>query len=93
MNLQRPAHRRAGDRIDLPPADSIGAERDLDNVATKAVLDLLTAHGAIEDDTNVVKINAYWDTVNHLARCGSPSSRRGDGLSQGVRAVMPCVRC
>jgi Holliday junction resolvase RusA-like endonuclease len=38
-------------------------KRDLDNIATKAVLDLLTAHGVIEYDANVVKVTASWNAT------------------------------
>jgi Holliday junction resolvase RusA-like endonuclease len=34
--------------------------RDLDNIATKAVLDLLVAHQVISDDSMVAKISATW---------------------------------
>ena len=37
--------------------------RDLENIATKAVLDLLTAHGVIQDDADVVKAAASWDAA------------------------------
>jgi Holliday junction resolvase RusA-like endonuclease len=35
--------------------------RDLDNVAGKAVLDLLTKHGVIEDDSKVLELSGKWD--------------------------------
>jgi len=36
--------------------------RDIDNLA-KSLLDLLVAHQVIEDDANVVKFTAGWDTA------------------------------
>jgi Holliday junction resolvase RusA-like endonuclease len=33
----------------------------LDNIATKACLDLLTLHQVIEDDSLVVAISSRWD--------------------------------
>jgi transposase len=35
--------------------------RDLDNIAGKAVLDLLTKHGVIEDDSKVIALSGRWD--------------------------------
>ena len=37
--------------------------RGLDNIATKAILDLLTAHQVISDDHFVVKVTAGWDAT------------------------------
>jgi len=56
-------------RIAGPVAIAVAAgrpdrrKRDLDNIATKAVLDLLTAHGIVADDSMVVKIAASWDAT------------------------------
>jgi hypothetical protein len=36
---------------------------DLDNAAGKAVLDLLTAHGVIMDDSLVTSITSRWDAT------------------------------
>ena len=38
-------------------------KRDLDNIATKAVLDSLTAHRIIADDLSVARITAGWDAT------------------------------
>ena len=32
-----------------------------DNIAGKAVLDLLTKHGVIEDDSKVLELSGKWD--------------------------------
>src|SRR6516164_2018760 len=37
--------------------------RDLDNIAGKAVLDLLTKHGVIEDDSKVLELSGRWDAA------------------------------
>lgn len=38
--------------------------RDLDNVAFKAVLDALEAAGVIPNDSQVVELHAYWGNVD-----------------------------
>jgi len=61
LAIQRPI------RVTGPVAISIAAgrpdrrRRDLDNIATKACLDLLTLHGVIQDDSLVVAISSRWD--------------------------------
>jgi len=61
LAIQRPA------RITGPVSISIAAgrpdrrRRDLDNVATKALLDLLCTHQVIQDDSLVVSISSRWD--------------------------------
>jgi Holliday junction resolvase RusA-like endonuclease len=61
LKLQKPK------RITGPVAVTVAAgkpdkrRRDLDNIATKAVLDLLTQMAVIEDDRFVVKLSAAWD--------------------------------
>jgi len=40
-------------------------DRDLDNVAFKAVLDALEAAGVIPDDSQVKELHAYWGDLDH----------------------------
>ena len=93
LKLQHPR------KIQGPVAISIAAgrpdqrKRDLDNIATKAVLDLLVAHGVIEDDFAGVPYRR--GLGRHGAARHAKYHRRagsGHGLRQGVR-VMPRVRC
>ena len=51
-------------------------KRDLDNIATKAVLDLLTAYG-VTDESKVVMLTAGWGRQRH-ARHHTGHRRAGD---------------
>jgi Holliday junction resolvase RusA-like endonuclease len=62
LKLRRPR------KIPDPVAIRIAAgrpisKRDLDNIATKAMLNLLTAHKVIADDSLVARITAGWDAT------------------------------
>jgi len=83
------------------PADN--RKRDLDNVATKALLDLVTSHNVITDDSMVTSLTCRWDTSVPAGRAiiiirpamadvvaYSWRLCDGDGLSQGIRASTPC---
>jgi Holliday junction resolvase RusA-like endonuclease len=63
LRVQRPR------KIPGPVAISIAVgrpderKRDLDNVSFKALLDLLTSHEVIEDDSLVVSLTSRWDSA------------------------------
>jgi Holliday junction resolvase RusA-like endonuclease len=61
--LQRPKHFAGGVQISIAAGRPDRRKRDLDNVATKAVLDLLQAHAVILDDSMVTKLTASWDAA------------------------------
>jgi Holliday junction resolvase RusA-like endonuclease len=58
---QRPARLTGRVSIGVAIGRPDRRKRDLDNIATKAVLDLLVAHQVIEDDSDVTDIAARWD--------------------------------
>lgn len=57
---QRPARITGNVRITIAAGRPDRRRRDLDNIASKALLDLLVAHRVIEDDSMVVAINSSW---------------------------------
>src|SRR5262245_52562479 len=61
LAIQRPGSITGPVKITVAAGRPDRRKRDLDNIATKAVLDLLTLHGVIDDDTSVVKITASWE--------------------------------
>jgi hypothetical protein len=56
LNMRLGAPRSAG-------SSNTSARRITGQVQVQAVLDLLAAHGVIEDDVNVVKDHGIWDTA------------------------------
>jgi len=63
LKLQRPRKTPGPVAITIAAGRPDQRKRDLDNIATKAVLDLLTAHQLIEDDSRVASITASWDNT------------------------------
>lgn len=61
MKLQKPREISGLVAVTINVGKPDRRRRDLDNIATKAILDLLTAHGIIQDDAMVVKLAASWD--------------------------------
>ena len=61
LKAQRPKRFAGAVRIDVAIGRPDRRKRDLDNVATKAIQDLLTAHQIIEDDSLVTSLAARWD--------------------------------
>ena len=57
---QRPKRITGGVEIRIAIGRPDNRKRDLDNVATKAILDLLTAHQIITDDSKVTSLAARW---------------------------------
>ena len=61
LALQRPKHVAGPVAITVAAGKPDRRKRDLDNIAGKAVLDLLVAHRIIEDDAKVMSLTASWD--------------------------------
>jgi crossover junction endodeoxyribonuclease RusA len=60
---QRPARLKGWVRISIAAGRPDNRRRDLDNVAGKALLDLLVAHQVIEDDSKVLALSGRWDNT------------------------------
>ena len=63
LKLQKPGKMRGPVVLTIAAGRPDQRKRDLDNIATKAILDLLTAHQVIGDDHFVVKVTASWDAT------------------------------
>ena len=61
LALQRPKHVAGPVAITVAAGKPDRRKRDLDNIAGKAVLDLLVAHHVIADDS-MVAMSSSWDT-------------------------------
>jgi crossover junction endodeoxyribonuclease RusA len=60
LAIQRPARITGQVSIVIAAGRPDRRRRDLDNIATKACLDLLVAHRVIEDDSLVASITSCW---------------------------------
>jgi Endodeoxyribonuclease RusA len=63
--------------------------RDLDNFATKAVLDLLSHHHVLLDDSQVTSLAARWDdavTPGRIRACIAAAPGYSMGFDAAVRA-------
>jgi Holliday junction resolvase RusA-like endonuclease len=58
---QRPPRLAGEVNVSIAAGQSDRRRRDLDNIAHKGVLDLLTAHQVIEDDSKVLELSGRWD--------------------------------
>ena len=58
--LQKPAPVPGSVRVNISAGRPDRRRRDVDNLS-KAVLDLLTKHQVIEDDSRVVSLSSSWD--------------------------------
>jgi Holliday junction resolvase RusA-like endonuclease len=63
LKAQRPERFAGRVAISIAAGPPDKRRRDLDNIAGKAVLDLLAAHGVIADDRFVASLAARWDTA------------------------------
>jgi Holliday junction resolvase RusA-like endonuclease len=63
LKTQRPKHFTGAVTVAVAIGRPDQRRRDLDNVATKALLDLLVAHQVIEDDSKVASLAARWDST------------------------------
>jgi Holliday junction resolvase RusA-like endonuclease len=63
LKAQRPGKIRGPVAIAVVAGRPDQRRRDLDNIASKALLDLLVAHGVVEDDSKVVRIASGWDSA------------------------------
>jgi Holliday junction resolvase RusA-like endonuclease len=76
LKLLRPCKIRAQWPSLSPPAKPDKRKRDLDNIASKAILDLMVAHQVISDDHLVVKVTGDpGPPQSRVAPCGLPSSQ------------------
>jgi crossover junction endodeoxyribonuclease RusA len=76
---QRPPHLTGGVSVSVSAGRPDKGRRDLDNIATKAVLDLLVAHQVIADDSMVAKISATWASLFAV------------GIGRGLAFPPPCL--
>ena len=63
LKLQRPSKIQGPVAINIAAGRPDQRKRDLDNIATKAVLDQLVAHQVTEDDLQGLRIAAGWDAI------------------------------
>lgn len=61
LRSQKPARFTGPVTITVAAGRPDNRKRDLDNIATKAVLDLLVAHRVLIDDSLVTSLAARWD--------------------------------
>ena len=63
LAIQRPARITGPVSIVIAAGRPDRRRRDLDNIATKALLDLLVAHQVIADNSMVAEISSRWDSA------------------------------
>jgi crossover junction endodeoxyribonuclease RusA len=62
LNIQRPARIAGPVTVTIAAGRPDRRRRDVDNLG-KALLDLLTVHRVIEDDSRVVSLSSRWDAA------------------------------
>lgn len=67
LRRQKPANVKGPYRLSVQIARPDKRRRDLDNVAFKAVNDLLVSQGVVEDDSLCEMLSARWVTVGEGA--------------------------
>jgi Holliday junction resolvase RusA-like endonuclease len=88
---QRPARFTGPVRISIAAGRPDRRRRDLDNIATKALLDLLVAHRVIDDDSLVAAISSKWDD-NVAAGRVHVDIRRARASRRRQRHATPAAR-
>jgi Holliday junction resolvase RusA-like endonuclease len=61
LKAQRPGRVEGSVEVTITAGKPDGRRRDLDNIAGKALLDLLVEHQVIADDSLVASISSRWD--------------------------------